>query len=125
MNRVALGGAQMTSDVPHIGGMLLVDGRGSIVFGNGIFRDTTVRSAVVQKWKREGTETHQILALRAGGQELVVLSVPVEDGTLFVNISSGVDNPLFEFVATVPFAGDILEHLLTDPYEAMTVVDAD
>src|ERR1043166_2931333 len=114
----------MTSEAPQLGGVLLVDGAGSIAFASGVLRDSATQSAVIQKWKREGTEQHQMMALRAGGKKLVLLSIPAEDVTLFVNIASDVDSPLFEFVATVPFARDILEHLLTDPYDAMTVVDA-
>ena len=115
----------MRSEAPQVRSMLLVDGTGSIQFATGVFRDRSAQSAVIQKWKREGTQEHQILTLRAGGKELIVLCVPAEDGTLFVNETSNVGNPLFEFVASVPFAGDILEHLLTDPYDAMTVVDTD
>src|SRR5258705_8159091 len=88
----------MKSEAPQIEGMLLVDESGSVVFSTGAFRDGSIQSALIQKWKREGTERHQILALRAAGKELVVLSVPSEHGTLFVNTSSDVANPLFQFV---------------------------
>ena len=115
----------MGTEVPQIRGVLFLDGTGSIVLARGNFRDTSIQLAVVQKWKREGSDQGRILALRSAGKELAVLSIPSDEGTLFVDITNGANKALFEFVASVPFADDILEQLLTDPYDAMTIVDAD
>ena len=77
----------MTTEIQQLGGMLLIDSAGSVVSAAGVLRSTSAQSALIQKWKREGT-ARQVLALRAAGQELVVLCIAVEDGTLFVKISS-------------------------------------
>jgi len=49
--------------------------------------------------------------------------VPLRSGQLVV-LSEAPTDAVFEFVAAVDFAWDILNHLLTDPFDAMTVVDA-
>lgn len=62
----------------------------------------------------EAGDHHYIgLCLEDGSHQLILLH-PAETQTV-----------LFDFIGTVPFAGAILDHFLTDPYQAITVVDQD
>lgn len=51
------------------------------------------------------------LALCAGGTDVAIIRPAASDGTLL------------DFVAAVPFAFDILEQILNDPYQGITVAD--
>ena len=106
--------------------VLVVDTAARIVFATGIFQHAATTTAVVQRWRREaGESSRRVLSVMAAGQELTVVALECDGGCVFTCLSRGTDHVLFDFVATVPFAGDILQHLLTNPYEALTVVDAE
>ena len=83
-------------------------------------------TAVVQRWRREGGRNgRRIFSVKTAGREMTVCALESDHSCAFVSMDQGNDHALFDFVATVPFAGDIIRHLLTNPYEAMTVVDAE
>ena len=48
---------------------------------------------------------------------------PFPQGDLIV-ISEGPGQIVMDFIASVDFAYDVIEHMLADPFEAMTVVDS-
>lgn len=75
------------------------------------------------EWQDE-LRRRRLLALRpARDLALLALLVPLRAGKLVV-LSEAPTDAVFEFVAAVDFAWDILHHLVTDPFDAMTVVDA-
>ena len=75
------------------------------------------------EWRKE-LRRRRLLALRpARGLALLALLVPLRSGELVV-LSEAPTDAVFEFVAAVDFAWDILHHLVTDPFDAMTIVDA-
>ena len=59
------------------------------------------------------------------GFSYVVVALSSDEGTVLVALRHGPRDALVELVASVDFAGDILQHLLTNPFEALTVVDKD
>lgn len=104
--------------------VLVLDGEGGIVFASGLFEHAATANALVQRWKRHGDDAGpRVFSLQIEGRRLTVAAIEGDRGCSFVCL--GTADVLFDFVASVPFAGDILEHLLTNPYEAMTVVDAE
>ncbi|WP_223963019.1 sigma-54 interaction domain-containing protein [Paraburkholderia sabiae] len=54
---------------------------------------------------------------------VVVVVLPEADTTVLIAMIREGRDALFEFVSTVDFASDILAHFLTNPFEALTVVD--
>lgn len=105
--------------------VLVVDRRGTTVFATGAFKHGPTAATVVRAWSNQATRDRRLFAVEAGSHELTVVGLESEAASAFVCLERGTDDALFEFVTTVPFAGDILHHLLTNPYEAMTVVDAE
>ncbi len=65
----------------------------------------------------------RLSALTLDRSACAVLVAPTAEGALVV--LSRAPATVVDFVGSVDFAYDILEHLLTDPFDAMTVVDAD
>jgi transcriptional regulator with PAS, ATPase and Fis domain len=54
-----------------------------------------------------------------------ILSIPSDRAVLHMLWSGGAEDPLADFAGSVDFAHDILSHFLTNPFEAITVVDAE
>lgn len=65
----------------------------------------------------------EILTLDGDPPCIVVTARDESTQLALVREASGAD-ALFEFMRTVPFAGAIFNHILTSPYEAISVVDA-
>lgn len=108
---------------PGIRGALFVDAEGTIQMATGVARDPRIRAlSTNREWMAE-TRNNRLRVLLLDKQRYVVLVVPAEEGD-FVIISNG-QEPLLEFIGSIDFAFDILNYLLTDPFEAMTVVDAE
>jgi transcriptional regulator with PAS, ATPase and Fis domain len=106
-----------------IEGVLIADTGGKIAFSTGIGSDPRVRSLAADKaWIKEARE-RRLQSLTIDRRSLAVLVVPLADGDLLV-FSRPPSNVVLDFIGSVDFAYDILEHLLISPFDAMTVVDA-
>ena len=102
--------------------ILFLDAAGKVVLANGIGTDPVVRALATDKaWMAE-MERKRLGVLSLNGRKLTVLWCQVEEGVLLV-FREGVGDTVFDFVAAVDFAYDIFEHLLSNPYDGMTVVD--
>jgi len=102
---------------------VLVTGRsGEIQFASGIADDPRVKALAAERsWMTE-LRRRRLQPLTLDRCSFVVLLAPLPEGDLLV-ISRPEGNALLEFIGSVDFAHDILEHLLTNPFEAMTIVD--
>ncbi|WP_298960056.1 sigma 54-interacting transcriptional regulator [uncultured Methylobacterium sp.] len=110
-------------DEVQIRGIVVTGADGSVAFASGLGRDARIRSLVADPgWMREARE-RRLSALTLDRSACAVLVAPTADGELVV--FSRAPATVVDFVGSVDFAYDILEHLLTDPFDAMTVVDAD
>jgi PAS domain S-box-containing protein len=105
-------------------GVLVVDEGGTIVFSSGVMSRAAVATAVIQRWRRAEDALGALWSVRSGDMSLCVLATQADQACAFFALSDGCNDELLNFVNAVPFAGDILRHLLTSPYEAMTVVDS-
>jgi len=103
-------------------GVIFVNPDKSIALHNGIGSELAIRSLVTRDdWITEMAE-RRVTGLTYNGEKLILIYYPVPDG--FAVLIHTPDNPVFySFVASVNFAFDIFDHLLSDPYDAMTVVD--
>jgi transcriptional regulator with PAS, ATPase and Fis domain len=104
--------------------ILFLDATGKIALATGIGKDPVVRAlATDREWIAE-MERKRLGVLSLNGRKLTVLWCRVEEGALLA-FREGVGDTVFDFVAAVDFAYDIFEHLLSNPFDGMTVVDRD
>ncbi|GJD53106.1 Anaerobic nitric oxide reductase transcription regulator NorR [Methylobacterium crusticola] len=112
----------MAGQRPEIAGIVAVDEAGRVAFGAGLGLDPRVRSLAADRDWREEAVRRRLTALSLDRHAFAVLAAPMAGGHLLV--LSPVSGAVLDFVGSVDFAYDILDHLLTDPFDAMTVVDA-
>jgi len=74
-----------------------------------------------RQWVAQLQES-RMTALSVNGRKLIVLWCPLHEGSLLA-FRETEGETVFDFVAAVDFAYDIFEHLLSNPFDAMTVVD--
>jgi transcriptional regulator with PAS, ATPase and Fis domain len=105
--------------------VLLLDNAGDVKFASGLGLEPLVQRELLARLKRLGSGAlPEVFAIEGLEQPLSVMVSASDQGVLFMIQGSDSADPLLEFVAAVPFASDILRHFVTNPYEAMTVVDA-
>jgi len=78
-----------------------------------------------QRWSEAHKAGQSVFVVdgEEAGATYVVAALGSEEGTVMVALQHDRRDALVELVASVDFAGDILQHLLTNPFEALTVVD--
>lgn len=103
-------------------GLILLDANGRIQAAVGAGADKRI-SALAQdkKWIAEARQRKlQPLTLDSVCYIFVVVTLTSGD-LILIHKSPG--NPVVEFIGSVDFAYDVIEHLLSDPFEAMTIID--
>lgn len=114
----------MEKHQPAVAGLVAIDASENIVFSTGIGADPRVRAMLTDTdWMAEMRQ-RRLRALTLDRKDFALLLVAHRNGEMLV-ISNAPGNPLLDFIASVDFAYDILRHLIADPFEAMTVVDAE
>ncbi len=104
-------------------GVLIVAADDSTIFASGIASDERLAVAVLRHWRKYSRDVRGLFGIESNGYSLSVVVVSSSESTAFVLFTRSASDVLFDFAATVDFADDILRHLLTNPYEALTVVD--
>ena len=107
-------------------GFLLLDRQFNVKFSAGLASNPLIVTELVTKLRGWGQEPLPgVFAIETFTEPLAVICLESEAAVLFVVHPVEASDPLFEMLSTVPFAVDILRHFLTNPYEAVTVVDQD
>lgn len=114
----------MERSQPDVAGLIALDEKQNIVFSAGIGGDPRFRSMVTDEGWMTEMRQRRLRALNLDRQAYALLLVRHEKGEMLI-VSHAPGDPLLDFLASVDFAYDILLHLVADPFEAMTVVDAD
>lgn len=110
-------------DTKNVGGVIVTDAEGHITFAVGLGTDARITALVEDKaWRMEAIR-RRIMPVATNTWKAITLWVHVRDVHVGV-IVDDVTDTVFEFTAAVDFAWDIIHHMLTDPFDAMTVVDA-
>jgi transcriptional regulator with PAS, ATPase and Fis domain len=105
-----------------IAGIVIVDDKGRVTFSLGLAKHPRIVALVGNaEWRAEATK-RRLVAVEIDKQKLALVWVSVENLNLGVVVED-ISNPVFEFIAAVDFSWDIINHLITDPFNAMTVVD--
>lgn len=105
-------------------GVLVLESRCDVVFASGSGQDLHIQEKLGFIWKnRATTPVSPMFTLKDVSEPTTVLAYASAGVGCFLLYSSEKSDPLFEFASSVHFAADILRHFVTDPYEAITVVD--
>lgn len=111
-------------DTNSIAGLIVTDANGRVAYSFGLGTDPRIVALVEDKtWRMEAIR-RRLMPVATKEKKIVVLWMHMRDVHVGV-IVDDVSDTVFEFTAAVDFAWDIIHHLLTDPFNAMTVVDAD
>ncbi|HSW17687.1 MAG TPA: sigma 54-interacting transcriptional regulator [Ramlibacter sp.] len=116
-------GAAVAS-IKELRGVLVLGPDGKQLAANGIALQPAIASAIVMGWHEARRRERRVFPVEgAEGEPIVVVVMPAADATVLVALQRESRDALFEFVGSVDFAGDILAHFLTNPFEALSVVD--
>ncbi len=108
---------------PHAEGIVILDRAGAILHAAGIGSDERVRAIVADPERLRELREHRLIALNLDGRRLAIVAMPFDGG--LITILSEVPDSVFDFIGAVDFAYDIIHHMIRDPFDAMTVVDAE
>ena len=105
-------------------GVLVLGADGKAMATNGIALQPAVARCILAAWHEARRRQRKVFpAETPDGAPIVVVALPAADATVLVAMERDSRDALFEFVGAVDFAADILAHFLTNPFEALSVVD--
>ena len=105
-----------------IKGVLVTDNKGKCLLASGIADDARIRAIISDSaWLKDAVQKRFVPILLNTGQFVCLVS-PYREGYV-VLLSSPPADTVLQFVMRVDFAYNILNHILNDPYDAMTIVD--
>jgi transcriptional regulator with PAS, ATPase and Fis domain len=105
-----------------VAGVVICDDQDHIAFSIGMGKHPRIAALVRHReWRAEAIK-RRLVTLDIDDREFVLVWASAEDFSLGV-IVDGVSNAVLEFITGVDFSWDIIHHLITDPFNAMTVVD--
>ena len=111
------------SRVPNTVGVAICDTDGSIVACIGAAEDTRIREMLGDPdWLEDAAES-RVQPILLTDKRLISLTTKLEKCYLTV-LSDAQSDTVLDFILNVPFAYDIISHILNDPYDAITVIDA-
>ncbi|MFJ4052946.1 sigma-54 interaction domain-containing protein [Pseudomonas sp. NPDC089743] len=104
-------------------GLLVLDEAGRPQLRCGVALDDALLAQILPQ-VRDGKR--QLTGISQGGSDYVVAALPLagQGSAVLIQVCDGADE-LVDFLGTVDFAPDILNQLLTSPFDGMTVVDRD
>jgi transcriptional regulator with PAS, ATPase and Fis domain len=106
----------------RVAGVVIADDEDHIAFSIGMGKHPRIAALVRHhEWRAEAIK-RRLVTLDIDDREFVLVWAAAEDFSLGV-IVDGVSNAVLEFITGVDFSWDIIHHLITDPFNAMTVVD--
>jgi transcriptional regulator with PAS, ATPase and Fis domain len=115
-------GSDRVPDEP--GGVLVVGSDGQSLAAGGLAEREDMASCILAAWRSvRGNRPRMFAANAADGSALVVVPVTTSNATVLIATRREARDALVELVATEEFAGDILAHFVTSPYEAVVFVD--
>ncbi|AMS45277.1 sigma-54 interaction domain-containing protein [Aminobacter aminovorans] len=103
-------------------GILIVGHDRKVLHADGLGSDGRVQALATDTSWMEEARTRRLQPLTLDHKSYSVLVLPFAKGDIL--LLTDIREPVLEFLSSVDFAYDIVEKLLTDPFDAMTVVDA-
>jgi transcriptional regulator with PAS, ATPase and Fis domain len=114
---------QDARETPVIG-LLVLDGSGRPSHGTGLGTDPRVRSLAEDAGWLAEARARRLQPLVLDRAPYVLLVIDLSPGGTLILFSRPPGDALIDFLGSVDFAYDLFQYLVTDPFEAMTVVDA-
>lgn len=108
--------------ISKIAGIALLTREGRTTFAAGLASDPRVKELIADRAWMDGLHERRLTTLHLDRSAYAVLLAPVDEGQLLV-FSRAPGDALLHFIGSVSFAWDIIQYLLTDPHDAMTIVD--
>lgn len=105
-------------------GVVHADHNGAIKFASGWGDDARVKSLVRDPAWLEEAACKRIVPILLNDAKFTGVLAHSRDSYVLM-LFEGCGNTVLNFLIGVDFAWDIVEHILTDPYDAMVVADAD
>src|SRR4051812_8105091 len=100
----------------HVRGIVVLDESGKVLTSHGIGSDPRIRAATTDKvWLAEA-RTKRVMPFITNDMKVSFFVKDIADCTLLV-ISEIPTDTVLSFLITVDFAYDILDQILTDPYD--------
>lgn len=106
----------------QIAGAAFLNLQGQAAFSSGLGSDPRIRALLADRVWIEELRDSRLTTLNLDRKTYAILLAPTEGGELLV-ISPAPGDALVHFIGSVSFAWDIIQYLLTDPFDAMTIVD--
>ncbi|KAB0652392.1 MULTISPECIES: sigma-54-dependent Fis family transcriptional regulator [Burkholderia] len=107
-------------------GVLILSAAGTELIATGIVEQREMATRIIAGWHEARRRQQRLFSVEGpDSSPVVVIVLPATDATILVALLRDGRDALFEFVGSVDFASDILSHFLTNPFEALTVVDRD
>ena len=104
-------------------GLIVVDATGEVLSALGNGRDPRLQNLAKDKDWVDVARYRRLVPLLLTDARLIVVATEIGGGTLLV-FSDVPNETVLQFFLSVDFAYDILNHILTDPFEALNIVDA-
>lgn len=112
-----------TKSKPGMRGLAVLDKSRKCVASLGVCSDKRIRAVLSNpEWIDDGLE-HRLIPLLLNDAKYSALVTAIEDG-YFVLLFEPPTDTVLTFLLNVDFAYDIIDHILTDPYDAMAIADA-
>lgn len=107
----------------HAEGIIVLDRQDELIFASGLGADERLKALVLDHSWLASAKQRRLLAVDIEGKRLSLSLLPYREGLLLV--VSSIPDLVFDFISAVDFAYHIVEHMVGNPFDAMTVVDAD
>ncbi|SEK05649.1 Transcriptional regulator containing PAS, AAA-type ATPase, and DNA-binding Fis domains [Sphingobium sp. AP50] len=104
--------------------LVVLSPSGEVTCAVGLGNQSAVLALVRDPEWVAGIKTSRLVAMTINGRKLILMWTELADGAM-VTVSEAPGDTVLEFIHSVDFAYDIFEHLLSNPFDAMTVVDTD
>jgi transcriptional regulator with PAS, ATPase and Fis domain len=108
---------------PGIHGLVVTNESGQVVAALGAGADSRIEALVTDPGWLEIALVKRMISIQLEDRKFVAYIAKISGGHLVV-LSVGPTETVLRFFLNVDFAYDIIDHVLTDPYDAMVVMDA-
>ena len=112
----------MDAQSPLVVGIVVIGTDGRVAFAYGAGADDRIGALAADRAWMADALGRRLLSINLGHTQYAVVASRLKAGSLLL-LSHAPGEAVIDFLGSVDFAYDILSHLVSDPFDAMTVVD--
>lgn len=105
-------------------GVALIDQSGKIQAHAGATSQSRIRALLLDPDWLRGAQERRLQAITFTDQRYIAIVSPLQEGMTLVLLFGNQSETVMRFFLNVDFAFDVIEHLLSDPFDGMVVIDA-